>query len=140
MGIPFGSEAWASALEDEINQSSEYKNAGSAWGNGFNGNLLFVFEADDQMSPTKALFLQLANGSCQGANFQAEDSHPDAGFELRAPFSLWKQILERKTMAATAILTGRMKVEGDKMTLLKHTSASRSLIHCVASIETEWPA
>ena len=62
-----------------------------------------------------------------------------SGFTLRAPFTLWREVLERKTLAATAILTGKMKVEGEKLTLLKHAGASRALIHCTASVPTEFP-
>jgi hypothetical protein len=32
-----------------------------------------------------------------------------------------------------------MKVEGEKLTLLKHAGASRALIHCTASVPTEFP-
>jgi putative sterol carrier protein len=42
-------------------------------------------------------------------------------------------------MAAAAILTGRMRVEGDKMALLTQAGASRALIHCVASVPTVFP-
>ncbi len=41
-------------------------------------------------------------------------------------------------MAATAILTGKLKVEGERMQLLKHTAANRALIHCTASVDTGW--
>jgi putative sterol carrier protein len=66
-------------------------------------------------------------------------SHPDAGFGLKAPFSVWRDVLGGRTLAATAILTGKMKVEGDTMTLLKHTAAHRALVACAASIDTEFP-
>ena len=42
-------------------------------------------------------------------------------------------------MAAAAILTGKMRVEGDKMALLQHAGASRALIHCTASVPTLFP-
>jgi len=139
MPIPFGTPAWADALREEINGSSEYRNAAAKWGTGFNGNLLFDFEPDAALSKPIYLLLRLANGRCEEAAFVPGRSHPDAGFALRAPFSLWKDILERRTLAATAILTGKLKVEGDKLTLLKHAGASRALIHCVSSIETAFP-
>ncbi|MCA9756007.1 MAG: SCP2 sterol-binding domain-containing protein [Candidatus Eisenbacteria bacterium] len=138
MAAKFGTAEWASALVAEINGSSEYRNAAKNWGDGFNGNMIFVFEADDQLSSPLHLFIELAKGSCAGAGFIESDSHENAGFVLRAPFTLWREILERKTMAATAILTGKMKVDGGKMTLLKHTAANRALIHCTASVETEF--
>ena len=137
--IPFGDPSWCAALQSEINASSEYRNAAAKWGVGFNGNLLFGFEADASLPEPLHLLLGLAEGRCSRAEFVSGPKHPDAGFTLRAPFSLWREILERRTLAATAILTGKMKVDGDMITLLKHAGSSRSLIHCVASIPTEFP-
>lgn len=139
MAYRFGTAEYAQALCDEINNSSEYRNAASKWGVGFNGNLLFAFEADDAIQDALYLLARLQAGRCDGAEFVPGPSHPDAGFTLRAPFRLWREILERRTLAATAILTGKMKVDGDMITLLKHAGSSRSLIHCVASIPTEFP-
>ena len=139
MALTFGSPAWAEALRDEINRSSEYRNAGAKWGDGFNGNVLLVFDADATLPGGRALLVELSKGSCQGASFVAEDD-PRAGFALRAPFAVWREILDRKTMAATAILTGRMKLVGDKLTLLKHTAAHRALIACASALDTSYPA
>ena len=139
MAYRFGTAEYARALRDEINGSSEYRNAASQWGVGFNGDLLFAFEADETLPAPLYLLLRLKAGRCEGAEFVPGPAHPDAGFTLRAPFRLWREILERRTLAATAILTGKMKIEGDKITLLKHAGSSRSLIHCTASVPTEFP-
>jgi len=136
--LAFGSAAWASALVAEINASSEYRNAAAKWGDGFNGNVLLVFDADPTLPKTHALLVELAKGACAGASFVDGVAHPNAGFGLRAPFSVWKDVLSRKMLAATAILTGRMKVEGDRMTLLKHTAAHRALVACAAALDTEF--
>ena len=140
MALMFGTQAWADALTEKVNGSSEYRNAAKAWGDGFNGNVILVFDADSALPKTLALLVKLAKGSCLGASFVPEASHPDAGFGLRAAFSTWRDVLQRKTMAATAILTGKMAVEGDKLTLLKHTAAHRALVACAASLDTEFLA
>ena len=140
MALTFGTDAWADALAAEINASSEYRNAAVTWGDGFNGNVLLVFDADAKLKATRSLLVRLTKGACHGATFVDGASHPDAGFGLRAPFAIWQEILERKTLAATAILTGKLKVDGDKMTLLKHTGAHRSLVACAAAIDTEFPS
>jgi putative sterol carrier protein len=140
MTLTFGTDAWAAALVSEINASSEYRNAAAKWGDGWNGNVLLVFDADATLTKTRALLIELATGSCRAASFVHGVSHPDAGFGLRAPFSVWKDVLSRKTLAATAILTGKMKVQGDRMTLLKHTAAHRALIACAAALDTEFPS
>lgn len=139
MTLVFGTAAWAAALVSEVNASSEYRNAAAKWGDGFNGNVLLVFDADPTLPKTHALLVLLAKGACAGASFVEGVAHPNAGFGLRAPFSVWKDVLSRKTLAATAILTGKMKVEGDRMTLLKHTAAHRSLVACAAALDTEFP-
>lgn len=139
MAPRFGTAEWCAALQREINDSSEYRNAAARWGDGFNGNLLLAFERDAALPEPLHLFLRLARGRCDGAEFVPGPSHPDAGFALRGPFTLWREILERKTLAATAILTGKLRVEGEKLTLLRHAGASRALIHCTASVETEFP-
>lgn len=136
MAFPFGTAEWSAALREEIDRSSEYRNAAAKWGAGFNGNLLFAFEADAALAKPLYLFLKLQAGRCDAAEFVPGPSHPEAGFALRAPFSLWKEILERRTLAATAILTGKLRVEGEMLTLLKHAGASRALIHCTASVPT----
>ena|SRR5512145_2106422 len=138
MALTFGTDAWATALASEINASSEYRNAASKWGDGFNGNVLLVFDADAKLPTTRSLLVRLSKGSCAGAAFYDGATHPEAGFGLRAPFSIWKDVLERRTLAATAILSGKMKVDGDKMTLLKHTAAHRALVACAAALDTEF--
>ena len=139
MSLTFGSDAWAEALVAEINASSEYRNAAAKWGDGFNGNVLLAFDADAALGAPRALLIKLAKGACLGASFVPGTSHADAGFGLRAPFSVWKDVLAGKTLAATAILTGKMKLQGDTMTLLKHTAAHRALVACAAAIPTEFP-
>ena len=136
MGARFGTPDWARSLEEEINSSSEYRNAAANWGLDFNGNVLLAFEAEGTLPAARSLLVRLRGGACQGVELVDGPSQPDAGFVLRAPFSLWREILERRTLAATAILTGRMRVEGDKMTLFKFLAAHRALIHCTASLDT----
>lgn len=139
MALEFGTPEWAAALVDAINASSEYRNSGAGWGVGFNGNVLFAFEAGGALAKPLYLLLRLEGGKSSGAAFVPGPSHPDAGFTLRAPYPLWREILGGKTLAATAILMGKMKVEGNTVALLKHAGAHRSLMHVVSSIDTRYP-
>jgi len=135
----FGTAEWAKALEEEINASSEYRNAAAKWGVGFNGTILLVFEPDGVLTDPLHLLVRLQGGTCQGAEFVANADHKDAGFTLSASFSLWRDILARRTLAATAILRGDLAVRGPKMTLLRNTAAARALLHCTASVESIFP-
>ena len=139
MALEFGTPEWARTLVDAINASSEYRNSGAGWGAGFNGNVLFAFEAGGGLAKPLYLLLRLEGGKSSGAEFVPGPSHPEAGFSLRAPYPLWRGILGGKTLAATAILMGTMKVEGNTVALLKHAGAHRSLMHVVSSIDTRYP-
>jgi len=130
----------AQALCSRINESSEYRNSGARWGLGFNGTLLLTFGADARLGEPRHLLLRVAQGRCQGAELVDGPDHPEAGFALEAPFSTWKDILEGRTLAATAMLAGRLRVRGDRMKLLQHVAAQRALLHCVGSLDTEYPA
>jgi putative sterol carrier protein len=138
MALRFGSAEWAAALRAALNASSEYRNAAARWGVEFDGSLLLVFEPGGSLQETLRLLLGLAAGRCDRAEFVAA-SGAEAGFALRAPFPIWRDILERRTLAATAILTGKLRVAGDRITLLRHAGANRALIHVTASLETEFP-
>jgi putative sterol carrier protein len=135
----FGTPAWAEAFQRGINSSSEYRNTGAKWGAGWNGNLLFVFEADPELPEPLHLLVRLAGGRCEGCAWVEDARHPEAGFVLRAPFAAWREILAGRALAATAVLTGKMRVEGDTLRLLQFAGAHRSLIHCAASVPTEFP-
>ncbi len=139
MPLTFGTPEWAKALAAAVNASSEYRNAGASWGVGFNGNIVFAFEAGGPLARSLFLLVRLEGGRSSGAEFVSGPSDPDAGFTLRARFPLWREILTGKTLAATAILTGRMRVEGNAIALFKHAGAHRSLIHCVTSLDTQFP-
>jgi len=140
MALRFGSAAWAEALRDALNASSEYRNAAAKWGTGFNGNIMLAFEAGDGLSAPLHLFLALAAGRCERAEFVPAPSHPEAGFTLRARYAVWRDVLGRRMLAAQAILTGKMDVDGDRITLLRHAGANRALIHVTASLDTEFPS
>ncbi len=139
MPLGFGTPEWAQALETAINASSEYRNAAASWGVGFNGNLLFAFEKGGALEQGLYLLLKLERGRCLAAEFVPGPSRPEVGFTLRAPYTIWREILSGKTLAASAILTGSMRVEGNMIALLKHAGAHRSLIHCVSSLDTRFP-
>ena len=85
----------------------EYRNAAAHWGVGFNGDILLEFQADAGLGESKSLLVRLSGGACQGAAFVDPAAAAASGFALEAPFTLWKEILERRTLAATAILRGR---------------------------------
>ncbi|MFN7974659.1 MAG: SCP2 sterol-binding domain-containing protein [Acidobacteriota bacterium] len=138
MAHTFGTADWATALMDELNGSSEYASAAKGWGVGFDGSILLSFEADGRLREPVYVLLRLEGGKCQGVEL-AKGPATKAGFGLRGPFDLWKRILERKMLAATAIFMGKLKLDGDKVTLFKHTAAHRALIACTAAVDTIYP-
>ena len=79
------------------------------------------------------------------SNFGATGPYRDweltdlVAFALAGPYGLWHDILSGKTLAATAILSGKLQVTGDKLKLLKHASSHRAMVHCVGTVDTVYP-
>ena len=80
MAHRFGTNEWALSLKDEINASSEYRNAASNWGVGFNGNMMFAFDADDELQESLRLLIHLAAGQCEAAEFVGDERRGEAGY------------------------------------------------------------
>lgn len=137
--MEFGTDAWARTLCEALNGSSEYRNAAARWGQGFNGTVMLTFEADGKLPRTLHLLVRLEAGRCLGAEFVDRPDHPEAAWALQAAFAVWKDILDGRSLAATQILAGRLRVRGDKMTLLKHAAAHRALLSCVSALDTRYP-
>lgn len=140
MAHRFGTPEWAAALAERVNASAAYRAAAAGWGKGFNGNVLLAFEADAVVPVARHLLLRLAEGRCDGCDFVDDPGHPDAAFVLRAPYGVWIEILHDRTSAASAVLSGRMEVEGDTFALLRFASAHRLLMACAGAVETDFDA
>ena len=120
-----------SDLVRSINDSDAFREAASGWGDGFNGNVLMVFEPDDQRADPLNVLLRLSPGICNGAELVEGSGHPDAGFVFTAARTVWRTMLDGSLAPASAVLYGRLRVQGDRGLLFRHASLAGALVDCV---------
>ena len=122
------------SLMRALNGSQAFREASADWGNGFNGNVLLVFEAEPgEGDPARTgVLLRLEAGGCRGAERVDAAEHAEAGFVFRARRSVWSEMLDGSTDPLGAAMSGRLKVEGNYLLLLRHAKIAPSVVACVA--------
>ena len=92
MNLPFPSDAWVKAMMDDVNNSSDYEDAGKNW----EGDFYFIIQTDDTYEGEAVLYMDLWHGKCRDA-FLVED--PDSmtpAFRLSGPMKNWKRVMTKQ--------------------------------------------
>ena len=132
----FPSDEWVAIYKDRINGSSEYREAAATW----EGAIAFVFEAEPDRGVPDDLtaFLDLWHGECRGARMLASPDEESAPFVIRAPYSRWKEVLRGDLDPVKGMMQGKLKVQGDLPTIVRHVGAANELVHLTTTIPTEF--
>jgi putative sterol carrier protein len=134
MAIPFASDEWVKALETALNNSKGYQTAAQKW----EGDLCLLVKAGAGMASDTHLYLDLWHGACRQAYVSQEPVK--AEFTIAAPLPTWKQVVDGKLDPIRGLTSGRLKLSGPMLKILKAPKAAIELVNCAKTIETEWPA
>lgn len=138
MTIEFPSEEWIEEWQRRLNENERYAELGADWGLDFNGDFVFTIEADDRFDETQHYFVGLEGGKCTDA-YRVEDlDEVNYGFEMRGPYSHWRQLSDGDVGAIDGLMQGKFKLNGDMQEVLQYTDASVEMVECAAQIETEY--
>jgi putative sterol carrier protein len=127
---------WAAAFADAINRSSAYREAARHW----RWPLALVLEpAPDLGYPvTTALVADLFEGACRDARIHEGDG-VDVPFVIRGPYPSWKALIAAGADPVAAIVTGKLRLTGSLITIIRHVAASRALVVCARAVPTAFP-
>ena len=134
MAIPFASNEWVQALETSLNNSKGYQAAAQKW----EGDLCLLVTSGAGMPHETYLYLDLWHGACRQASVSHEPVK--AEFTIAAPLPTWKQVVEGKLDPIRGLTSGRLKLSGPMLKIMKAPKAAIELVNCAKTIETEWPA
>jgi len=134
MSYPFPSEAWLHALMDVINRDKRYAEVAKNW----EGDILFVVDPDkDSIEMASTLFyMDLWHGVCRHATVIDEkvDGLPKATFVLRASREQFMKILQGQLDALQAMLTRRLRVEGNLGYMLRNVPTVLDFVRCCQQV------
>lgn len=136
MALTFPSDEWIKALQETINSSPDYAEAAKTW----EGDFYFYVEPDGDFKQTAILYLDLWHGKCRDAFLVSDESVKNPAYKIRAGFSSWQKVVLGQLEPVQAIMTRRLRLEGDLVQVMRSVKAASELIRCCTQIETAFPS
>ena len=134
MALSFPSEVWIKELSDRLNQSESYERSAKDW----EGDFLFVIEPDDAYDGTAYLYLGLHHGESTGAAMVEDEDERETAFVIRAPYSVWRRVIDGKLDPIQGMMTRQLKLSGNMMKIMRYPKAAQEIVSCCAEVPTEW--
>jgi putative sterol carrier protein len=129
----FPSDEWIKELSRRLNASAAYEKSAKDW----EGDFIFVIEPDDGQEAAY-LFLGLYHGKSPDAAMVISEDEREAEFVLRAPFGVWRQVIEGKLDPIQGMMTRKLKVEGNMMKIMRYPKAAQEIVTCCALVPTDF--
>jgi putative sterol carrier protein len=135
--VAFPTQEWFEALVASINASSEYRATAADW----EGDIAFLIEAEpDRGLPTDVWgILDLWHGECRGGGLIDPQRGGAAAYQLRAPYSRWKEVVTGELDPIKGMMQGKLRVRGDLPTIVRQVRAANELVELTQQIPTEFP-
>ena len=134
MALKFPSDAWIKELSRQLNESEAYEKSAKDW----EGDFVFVIEPDQAYDHTAYLFLGLYHGKSPDAAEMASEGEREIEFTLRAPFSVWRRVIEGELDPIQGMMTKKLKVQGNMMKIMRYPKAAKEIVSCCALVPTDF--
>ena len=132
----FPSQEWLDEFVERVNQSQTYKEAAATW----EGDVCFVFEAEPDRGLGENLYgwLDLWHGECREGKLVSAEEGDKAKFVIRAPYSRWKEVINKELDPVKGMMQGKLKLRGDLPTIVRYVKASNELVNLATTVPTEF--
>ncbi|MFJ4953519.1 SCP2 sterol-binding domain-containing protein [Streptomyces sp. NPDC088760] len=133
----FPSAEWLNSYVELINSSEEFEEAART----FQAEIAFVFEAEEDRGVPADIWChtEFGDGKCKCATYDVgPEGARDATFVIRAPYSVWKSVIEGETDPIEGMLDGDLMVTGHLPTLLKYVRATDELVSLAAQVSSSF--
>ncbi|AXL91887.1 hypothetical protein C4J65_29025 [Streptomyces sp. CB09001] len=133
----FPSADWLNSYVGLINSSEEFEEAART----FQAEIAFVFEAEEERGLRADVWChtEFGEGRCKSAAYDVgREGAGDTTFVIRAPYSVWKSVIEGETDPIEGMLDGDLMVTGHLPTLLKYVRATDELVSLAAQVSSSF--
>jgi putative sterol carrier protein len=130
----FPSQEWADLYRQALNENASYEQAARDW----EGDFLFIITPDQRFPQEAILYLDLYHGKCREARLLSSRGERAAAYTLEGPFSSWLELLQGRLDPVQAVLTGRLKLLGDMMKVMRYLQAATELVKTAQRVPTEF--
>lgn len=131
----FPSEEWAKEYVEKLNSNQAYQDAGKQW----EGDITFVIQPDESFKETAYLYLDLYHGKCRNYKFTSDPTQiPKSEFSYMGKFGTWKRLINKEVDPIQGVLTGKFKLDGPMMKIMRFTKAAKEMVNTAAQVKTEF--
>ena len=134
MAIRFNSDQWIKELSRQLNESKDYERSARDW----EGDFIFIVEPDGSFPDHVYFYLGLLHGKSPDAAMVASETERKAEFTIRAPYGTWRKVIEGKLDPIQAMMTGKLKLKGNLMKVMRYPKAAKEIISCCSKISTDF--
>jgi putative sterol carrier protein len=134
MAHAFPSKEWLEALVKALNSDERYEKVAAKW----EADFMFVIEPDKGSSePELQYYMDLWHGKCRNSFIvePGKTDEPKPAYTMRATRSQFMQVLKGDLDPMQAMLTRRLRVEGNMAYLLRNVPVVLDFVRCAGTIE-----
>jgi len=134
MAVIFPSQEWLKSLEEKLNSDARYADIAKNW----EGDLVFDILPEGNLKEPLKMYLDLWHGKCRGAEYAPDlSSRSKPTFTLRSPYNNFAAILLGKLDPMTAMMTSKLKVEGNLGYMMRNVPTVLDFVRCCKEITSE---
>ncbi len=134
MAFAFPSDDWISELSRRLNESDSYERSAKDW----EGDFVFVVEPDEDFEEAAYLYLGLHHGKSTGAALLESEDERESAYVIRAPFGVWRKVIEGELDPIRGMMTRRLKLSGNMMKIMRYPKSAQEIVSCCAEVPTDW--
>jgi putative sterol carrier protein len=134
MAVTFPSMEWLNVLQDKLNSDSRYHQIARNW----EGDLIFDIQPAGNLLKPITMYLDLWHGKCRSVDYVPDPGqHPKPTFILRSPYNNFTSILLGKLDPMTAMMTSKLKVEGNLGYMMRNVPTILDFVRCCREVTSD---
>jgi putative sterol carrier protein len=130
----FPSEEWVNLFKDAVNANAAYADAAKTW----EGDFLFVFQPDSILKEQSVAYIDLWHGKCRGVAQLKPGETKQTAFVYEGPYGNWVKLIKKEIDPIQGLLTGKFKLKGDMLKVLRAVRAAKELVETASQVPTEF--
>ena len=135
MALTIGTQEWADAAMQELNSSQTYKEVAKNW----EGDMYVIIEPDASFKNRIIGYFDLWHGECRSASAIKDETEESPQYRISGPYTVMKQLLEKKLDPVKAMMTGKLKVKGNMGQIMRMPRAALEFTNCLSKVDAVFP-
>jgi putative sterol carrier protein len=130
----FPSEEWIELFKDSVNANAAYEDAAKTW----EGDFLFIIQPDSALKEQAVFYVDLWHGKCREVALLKSGESKETAFIYEGPYGNWVRLIKREIDPIQGLLTGKFKLKGDMLKVLRAVRAAKELVETASRVPTEF--